>query len=47
LRIGCRMVLPFGAREDQVLVRVTRTHHGYDKELLERVSFVPLLGGVQ
>jgi len=47
LRIGGRMVLPFGAREDQVLVRVTRTHHGYDKELLERVSFVPLLGGVQ
>jgi protein-L-isoaspartate(D-aspartate) O-methyltransferase len=47
LRIGGRMVLPIGSRDEQVLVRVTRTHEGYDKELLERVAFVPLLGGVQ
>jgi protein-L-isoaspartate(D-aspartate) O-methyltransferase len=44
---GGIMVLPIGNREDQVLVRVVRTAEGYDKEILERVSFVPLLGGVQ
>ena len=46
LRTGGRMVLPIGAREEQVLVRVTRTADGYEHEMLERVSFVPLLGGV-
>ena len=46
LRIGGRMVLPIGARDQQALVRVTRTADGYAHELLERVSFVPLLGGV-
>ena len=33
--------------KEQGLVRVTRTAGGYDKELLERVTFVPLLGGLQ
>ena len=46
LRPGGRMVLPIGEREEQVLVRVTRTADGYEHEMLERVSFVPLLGGV-
>jgi len=46
LRPGGRMVLPIGEREEQVLVRVTRTEEGYEHEMLERVSFVPLLGGV-
>ena len=46
LRPGGRMVLPIGSREEQALVRVTRTTGGHDKELLERVSFVPLLDGV-
>lgn len=45
LRIGGRMVLPIGTREDQVLVRVTRTETGHAQEILERVIFVPLLGG--
>ncbi|MCB1760671.1 MAG: protein-L-isoaspartate(D-aspartate) O-methyltransferase [Gammaproteobacteria bacterium] len=45
LRPGGRMVLPIGIGQDQVLVRVTRTSDGYEKELLERVVFVPLLGG--
>jgi len=45
LRPGGRMVLPIGTRDEQALVRVTRTEEGYDKELLERVSFVPLLTG--
>ena len=46
LRPGGRMVLPIGEPEEQVLVRVTRTAEGYEHEMLERVSFVPLLGGV-
>lgn len=46
LRPGGRMVLPIGLRDEQALVRVIRTADGYEHELLERVSFVPLLGGV-
>lgn len=45
LKQGGRMVLPIGQEQAQVLVRVTRTAGGYEKELLERVVFVPLLGG--
>jgi len=45
LRVGGCMVLPIGNRSEQVLVRVTRTRTGYEKELLEQVIFVPLLGG--
>ena len=47
LEVGGIMVLPIGTKQEQVLVRVIRTDNGYDKEILERVSFVPLLGGVQ
>jgi len=43
---GC-MVLPVGERDQQALVRVVRTERGYAHEILERVSFVPLLGGTQ
>ena len=46
LRPGGRMVLPIGERDHQVLVLVVRTEDGYRHEMLERVSFVPLLGGV-
>ncbi len=47
LKQGGRMVLPIGADQEQILVRVIRTNDGYEKELLERVVFVPLLSGVQ
>lgn len=47
LEIGGSMVLPIGTRDEQALVRVVRTKTGYDHEMLERVSFVPLLGGTQ
>jgi protein-L-isoaspartate(D-aspartate) O-methyltransferase len=40
------MVMPIGNREEQILIRVTRTEEGYEKEFLERVIFVPMLGGV-
>ncbi len=42
---GC-MVLPIGRGSQQVLVRVVRTDTGYAHEILEPVTFVPLLGGV-
>ena len=46
---GC-MVLPIeteGARgQRQVLLRVTRTNSGYRHQVLEAVTFVPLLGGI-
>ena len=45
LKIGGRMILPIGDRDAQALVRVTRTTDGYERELLEAVNFVPLLGG--
>ena len=47
LKQGGRMVLPIGQEQAQILVRVTRTADGYEKELLERVVFVPLLRGTQ
>ena len=47
LRVGGVMVLPIGTRDEQVLVRVVRTEDNYETEFLERVSFVPLLGGVE
>ena len=46
LAYGACMVLPIGRGERQVLVRVTRTKAGYEHEILEPVTFVPLLGGV-
>ncbi|HYN79807.1 MAG TPA: protein-L-isoaspartate(D-aspartate) O-methyltransferase [Lamprocystis sp. (in: g-proteobacteria)] len=42
---GC-LVLPMGEDDHQVLVRVTRMDKGFEQEVLEPVSFVPLLGGV-
>lgn len=47
LKPGGRMVLPVGNQNEQVLVRVVKTEDGYEKEILEQVIFVPLLGGVQ
>jgi protein-L-isoaspartate(D-aspartate) O-methyltransferase len=45
LKPGACMVLPIGDKQDQALVRVTRTKNGHEKEILERVSFVPMLSG--
>jgi len=45
LRLGGRMVLPVGQEGQQVLVAVDRTVEGYTHEMLERVSFVPLVSG--
>jgi protein-L-isoaspartate(D-aspartate) O-methyltransferase len=47
LRPGGRMVVPIGRRDEQALVRIIRTDDGYEHELLERVSFVPLVKGLR
>ena len=46
LAMGGCMVLPIGASDTQALERVFRTDAGYVHEILEPVTFVPLLGGV-
>lgn len=46
LRPGGVIIMPIGDSSEQILIRVLRTEDGYEKEFLERVSFVPLLGGV-
>lgn len=43
---GGSMVMPLDRGDDQVLMRLTRTQSGYRHELLESVTFVPLLTGV-
>lgn len=45
LAMGGRMVIPVGCGSGQKLIRVTRTADGYERETLEEVNFVPLLGG--
>ncbi len=46
LKLEGRMLLPIGSGSEQVLVRITRTIDGYEKEILQQVNFVPLLAGV-
>jgi protein-L-isoaspartate(D-aspartate) O-methyltransferase len=46
LAIGGRLVLPIGPeRGSQDLLRVTRTESGYRREVLCKVSFVPMVTG--
>jgi protein-L-isoaspartate(D-aspartate) O-methyltransferase len=43
---GGRMVLPLNGADGTLLVRLTRKTLGFRHEVLEPVTFVPLLGGV-
>ena len=45
LQIGGRLVMPVGQSGDQDLILITRTETGFDREVLNQVSFVPMLGG--
>ena len=45
LKPGGILVMPVGDKEEQILIRVIKTEDSYEKEFIERVSFVPLLGG--
>jgi len=42
---GGRLVIPVGGASGQTLVVITRRGTGYEREDLESVSFVPLVGG--
>lgn len=46
LAIGGRLVAPIGPRGEQALMMYKRTVDGFEQSELERVSFVPLLGGM-
>jgi protein-L-isoaspartate(D-aspartate) O-methyltransferase len=46
LKIGGRLVAPVG-REDQDLVRITRTETGFKRETIAPVRFVPMTGKAQ
>jgi protein-L-isoaspartate(D-aspartate) O-methyltransferase len=46
LKVGGAMVMPVGNRDEQILIKITKTEDDYEKEFIEKVSFVPLLGGV-
>ena len=41
---GGRMLVPVGDRQEQRLARVVRTNGGFEREDLDAVRFVPLLG---
>ena len=43
---GLRLVVPVGSEGQQQLLRIIRRENGLQREVLEQVSFVPLLGGV-
>ena len=45
LTIGGRMVLPLGDEYQQFLYLIEKTEKGYRETCLERVNFVPMLGG--
>ena len=42
---GGRLVIPVGSGAGQTLAVITRTPDGFERENLEQVSFVPLVGG--
>lgn len=45
LKLGGRLVMPVGAQGRQELILITRSENGYDRKVLNNVSFVPMLGG--
>jgi len=47
LEVGGRLVAPIGPKGNQKLVLITRTESEFHREILNQVSFVPLLGGVE
>ena len=46
LAIGGRLVMPVGPPGVQDLILLTRTEEGIERKVLDKVSFVPMLGGV-
>jgi protein-L-isoaspartate(D-aspartate) O-methyltransferase len=46
LAVGGRLIVPVGPEGQQQLLRIIRRENGLQREVLEQVSFVPLLAGV-
>ncbi len=46
LAIGGRLVIPVGQPGSQKLMLITKTVSGLDEQILELVSFVPMVGGL-
>ncbi len=46
LALNGRLLAPVGAGRSQELVVITRTVKGYERTVLEKVTFVPMLAGV-
>ena len=47
LRHGGKLLVPVGSRDQQHLVVVQRNRQGFEQRTIEKVSFVPLLGGLR
>lgn len=47
LAVGGRLVIPVGDATAQALVMITRKSDGFQDEVLDRVTFVPMLAGTQ
>jgi protein-L-isoaspartate(D-aspartate) O-methyltransferase len=46
LSLGGHLIIPVGKSGEQSLLQITRTRDGYEEKNLDRVSFVPMVGGV-
>ena len=46
LAIDGRLIIPVGQAGDQKLLLITRRQDGYEEEIIDSVSFVPMLGGL-
>lgn len=46
LAIEGRLIIPVGKSGDQKLLLITRKEDGYEEEIIDSVSFVPMLGGI-
>jgi protein-L-isoaspartate(D-aspartate) O-methyltransferase len=47
LVIGGRLVMPVGPQGVQELLLLTRTEDGFERQVLDKVSFVPMLKGME
>lgn len=46
LAINGRLIIPVGKTGEQKLLLITREKEGYEKKIIDSVSFVPMLGGI-